>query len=90
MGVYYKCLRGDNEHLALFESEAFAVVDGDGRPWICFPIAPHKVENLTLTAHLTDVHEADARLRAHHMDEEGTEVRIIYCEEPQELRAKLG
>ena len=59
-GVYYQCLRGDSEHLALFEREAFAVCDTRGRNWICYPIPRRKVENLSMVAHVADVSEADA------------------------------
>ena len=90
MSIYYKCLRGDNEHLALFEAEAFAVTDTTGRTWICFPIDAQEVENRTLAGHMTDVLTADAQLRAQGFSKRGTEVQIIYCEEgPHELQAKL-
>ena len=59
-GTYYKCLRGDSEHLALFEPEALAVCDTRGRNWICYPIPRRKVENLSMVAHVADVFEADA------------------------------
>jgi hypothetical protein len=89
MGVYYKCLRGDSDHLALMEQDAVAVVDGAGRNWICFPLAPRKVEKLTLLAHVSEVFEADAKARRQGIDEQGTEVRIYYCEDEDELSEKL-
>ena len=90
MGGFYKCLRGDNDHFALFEPDAFVVEDASGRRWMCFPIPEEQAENLTLLAHVTDVHEADAKLREQGLSEGGTEVRIVYCESEGELQANLG
>lgn len=90
MSTYYKCLRGDSQHLALTEADAFFVRDIRGRNWICYPIPARKVENLTLLAHVTDVFEADAAAQRHGLGNAGTDVRIIYCEDPSELADKLG
>lgn len=90
MSGFYKCLRGDNEHLAMFEPDAFVVEDANGHPWICFPIPAAQVENLPLLAHVTDVHEADAKLKEQGLGEGGTGVRIVYCESREELQAQLG
>lgn len=90
MSGFYKCLRGDNEHLAMFEPDAFVVEDANGHKWICFPIPEEHLENLPLLAHVIDVHDADAKLKAKGLSEEGTEVRIVYCESQEELQAKLG
>ena len=89
MGVYYKCLRGDSEHLALMERDALAVRDAAGRNWICYPIAVRKVENLTITAHVSEVFEADATARRQGLGQQGTEVRIYYCEDERDLIDKL-
>ena len=40
MSVYYKCLSGDSEHLALMERDAVAVQDAKGRNWICYRSPP--------------------------------------------------
>jgi hypothetical protein len=90
MSSFYKCLRGDNEHLGLFEAEAFVVHDGHGQPWICFPLSAAQVEGMNLAAHVADVHAADACLEQHGLGAGGTEVRIIYCEEQEELPLRLG
>ncbi len=90
MSSFYKCLRGDNEHLGLFEPDAFVVRDGHGAPWICFPLAPEQVEHMNLLAHVADVHEADACLQQHGLGAGGTEVRIICCEGQEELPLRLG
>jgi hypothetical protein len=89
MGVYYKCLCGDSEHLALMEPDAVAVQDGVGRNWLCYPIAPGQVEKLTMLAHVSEVFEADATARRQGISQEGTEVRIYYCEDETELIEKL-
>jgi hypothetical protein len=89
MGVYYKCLCGDSQHLALMERDAVAVQDAVGRNWICHPIATRKVENLTMLAHVSEVHEADATARRQGIGQQGTEVRIYYCEDERELSEKL-
>ena len=90
MGVYYKCLCGDSEHLALMERNAVAVQDATGRTWICYPIAARKVENLTMLAHLSEVLEADATARRQGFGQNGTEVRIYYCEDERDLFEKLS
>ena len=87
---YYKCLRGDSEHLAMFEPDAFAILDARGRNWICYPIPQRKVENLSMVAHVTDVFEADAAATRHGLSEGGTEVRIYFCEDVAELFEKLS
>jgi hypothetical protein len=89
MGVYYKCLSGDSQHLALMERDAVAIRDSRGRDWICYPIAPRKVENLTMAAHVSEVLEADATARRQGLGQEGTEVRIYYCDDERELFEKL-
>ncbi len=89
MGLYYKCLCGDSEHLALMERDAVAVQDSAGRNWICYPIAARKVENLTMLAHVSEVFEADATARRQGIGQQGTEVRIYYCEDERELFEKL-
>ena len=89
MGVYYKCLCGDSEHLALMERDAVAVQDGKGRNWIRYPIAVRKVENLTMLAHVSEVFEADATARRQGIGQQGTEVRIYYCEDERDLFEKL-
>ncbi len=89
MGVYYKCLCGDSEHLALLESNAVAIRDAAGRNWICHPIAARKVENLTMLGHVSEVFEADATARRQGIGQFGTEVRIYYCEHESELLEKL-
>jgi hypothetical protein len=90
MHGFYKCLRGDNQHLAVFELDAFVVEDANGRKWICCPIPEEQVENVPLLAHVTDVHQADAKLRERGLSAGGTEVRIVYCETQVELQANLG
>jgi hypothetical protein len=89
MGIYYKCLCGDSEHLALMERDAVAVQDAKGRNWICHPITARKVENLTMVAHVSDVFETDATARRHGIGKQGTEVRIYYCEDERDLFEKL-
>jgi len=90
MSGFYRCLRGDNEHLAMFEPDAFVVEDANGHTWICCPIPETQVESLPLLAHLTEVRDADAKLREKGVGEGGTGVRIIYCESQEELQAQLG
>ena len=89
MGIYYKCLCGDSEHLALMERNAVAVRDGAGRTWICYPIVPSKVESMTMLGHVSEVFEADATARRQGINQEGTEVRVYYCEDEGELSEKL-
>lgn len=90
MSGFYKCLRGDNEHLAMFEPDAFVVEDATGHKWLCFPIPKQQVTNDPLLAHVADVRNADAKLRGQGLSEFGTEVRIVYCEDPEQLQAALG
>ena len=45
MGVYFKCLCGDSEHLGLMEPDAVAVRDPAGRTWICYPIDAGEAES---------------------------------------------
>jgi hypothetical protein len=89
MCVYYKCLRGDSVHLALTERDSFALTDRRGRNWICYPIPRRKVENLTMAAHVSEVHQIDATASRQGLKDEGTEVRIYFCENEQELLEKL-
>jgi len=89
MGIYYKCLCGDSEHLALMERDAVAVRDATGRNWLCYPIAARKVENLTMLAHVSEVLEADAAARRQGVGQHGTEVRIYYCDDERDLFEKL-
>ena len=90
MGIYYKCLCGDSEHLGLMEPDAVAVRDGAGRNWICYPIDSDEAESLPMTAHVTEVFAADATARRQGIAREGTEVRIYYCEYEAELPEKLA
>ena len=71
------------------ERDAVAIQDGAGRIWICYPIARRKVENLTMLAHVSDIFEADALARRQGISQQGTEVRIYYCEDQDELLEKL-
>jgi hypothetical protein len=89
-GRYYKCLRGDSEHLALTEPFSFAVHDAMGRNWICYPIAREDVEKLKLLDHVADVMAADAVLNKLGMSRQGTEVRVYFCQREAELREKLA
>lgn len=88
-GIYYKCLRGDSEHLALTEPFSFIVQDAKGRDWICHPIRREDVEKLKLLDHVADVMAADAALSKHGLQRQGTEVRVYFCEDEAELRVKL-
>ena len=90
MSVYYKCLSGDSEHLAVAEPFSFGVLDAKGRNWICHPICQADLENLDLRQHLADVRETDARADRHGLRQRGTEVRICYCHSAAELREKLA
>lgn len=89
-GIYYKCLRGDSENLAVGEPDSFAMEDANGRNWICFPVSREDVDTLSLLDHLADVVQADASLRKHGLNETGTEVRIYYCHHLHELHHKLA
>jgi hypothetical protein len=89
MGTYYKCLRGDSEHLALMEPDAMAIRDAAGQDWICFPIADEEAEYLPMAAHVSEVFHADATARRQGIARQGTEVRIYYCEDEEELIQKL-
>ena len=89
MGVYYKCLRGDSEHLALMERDAVAIEDALGRTWICYPIADRKAERLPMKAHVAEVFQTDATARRQGISRQGTEVRIYFCEDSSELHEKL-
>jgi len=89
MGIYFKCLCGDSEHLALMEPDAVALCDAAGRNWICYPIDAHEAESLSMTAHVSEVFQADATARRQGIARQGTAVRIYYCEDEQELFDKL-
>jgi hypothetical protein len=89
MGAYYKCLCGDSEHLALMEHDAVALQDARGRNWICYTIADQEAEELPMLAHVADVFETDAIARRQGIGGDGTEVRIYYCENEDELFEKL-
>lgn len=89
-GVYYKCLRGDSEHLALAEPMSFAIQDAQGRNWICHPIRREDVDKFKLLDHVADVRAADAVLGKHGLSEQGTEVRVYFCEDEATLRDKLS
>jgi hypothetical protein len=90
MGIYYKCLCGDSEHLGLMEPDAVAVRDAAGRNWICYPIDGDEAESLPMVAHVTEVFAADATARRQGISQQGTEVRIYYCEDESELAEKLS
>jgi hypothetical protein len=90
MGIYYKCLCGDSEHLGLMEPDAVAVRDSAGRNWICYPIDADEAESLPMTAHVSEVFTADATARRQGIARQGTEVRIYYCEDESELPAKFA
>ena len=90
MGIYYKCLCGDSEHLAVMEPDAVSIRDAAGRNWICFPIDEIEAASLPMTAHVSEVFAADATARRQGIAREGTEVRIYYCEDESELLEKLS
>jgi hypothetical protein len=90
MGIYYKCLCGDSEHLGLMEPDAVAIRDPAGRNWICYPIDSDEAESLPMTAHVTEVFTADATARRQGIARQGTEVRIYYCEDESELPEKFA
>jgi hypothetical protein len=90
MGIYYKCLCGDSEHLALMEPDAVAIRDAQDRNWICYPIPDEEVERLSMLGHLSDVHTADATARRFGLSTSGTEVRIYCCDDEHELAEKLS
>ncbi len=71
------------------ESDAVAVVDARGRTWICYPIDGEDVENLTMLGHVSEVFAADATARRQGLSQQGTEVRIYFCEGETELYEKL-
>ena len=89
MGIYYKCLCGDSEHLGLMEPDAVAIRDAAGRNWICYPIDAAEADNLPMAAHVSEVFAADATARRQGIARQGTEVRIYYCEDEHELTDKL-
>jgi len=89
-GIYYKCLRGDNENLALTEPDSFIVHDAKARDWICYPVNAGDAAMLNLLDHVTDVQAADASLRKQGMLKHGTEVRVYFCKDDAELREKLA
>ena len=89
-GNYYKCLRGDSENLGLTEPDSFAVEDAKGRNWICYPVSEEDVEKLNLLDHVADAMVADAALSRHGLSQQGTKVRVYFCEDEGELREKLG
>lgn len=89
-GIYFKCLRGDSEHLALTEPFSFAVQDSNGRNWICYPIPREDVESLSMVAHVADVFEADEKASKCGLSDGGTEVRIYFCKNEAELRERLA
>jgi hypothetical protein len=90
MGIYYKCLRGDSEHLGLMEPDAVAIRDAAGRNWICYPIDSDEAASLPMAAHVSEVFAADATARRQGIAQGGTEVRIYYCEDEAELSGKLA
>lgn len=89
MGTYYKCLCGDSEHLGLMEADAVAIRDAEGRNWICYPIDDAEATALSMTDHVSDVFAADATARRQGIAQQGTEMRIYYCEDEGELTQKL-
>jgi hypothetical protein len=89
-GIYYKCLRGDSENLALTEPDSFIVHDAKARDWICYPVNAGDAAMLNLLDHLTDVQAADASLRKQGMFKQGTEVRVYFCKDNADLRKKLA
>jgi hypothetical protein len=89
MATYYKCLRGDSEHLGLMEPEAIAIRDAAGRTWICYPIDDNEAAVLPMTDHVSEVFAADATARRQGIARQGTEVRIYCCEDQGELSEKL-
>ena len=89
-GIYYKCLRGDNENLGLTEPDSFAMEDAQGRSWICHPVNREDVEKLTLLDHVADVRQADAALEKLGWSKDGTEIRVYFCRHWYELHHKLA
>jgi hypothetical protein len=89
MGIYYKCLCGDSEHLGLMEPDALAIRDSVGRNWICYPIDAAEADSLPMAAHVSEVFAADATARRQGIAQQGTEVRIYHCENEDELTDKL-
>ena len=89
-GIYYKCLRGDNENLALTEPDSFIVHDAKARDWICYPVNAGDAAMLNLLDHVTDVQAADASLRKQGMLKHGTEVRVYFCKDDADLRERLA
>ena len=89
-GVYFKCLRGDSENLALAEPDSFALEDAKGRTWICYPVTREDVDKLTLLDHVADTMAADAALRKHGLSATGTELRVYFCRHWYELHHKLA
>jgi hypothetical protein len=87
---YYKCLRGDCENLGLTEPDSFVVRDARARTWICHPVSEEDVETLSLLDCAADTMAGDAALRKLGLSRQGTEVRVYYCEDEQELTEKLG
>jgi hypothetical protein len=90
MGTYYKCLCGDSEHLGLVEPDSVAVQDATGRNWICYPIPDKIVDELSMLEHLNDVHWADFTATKQGFATVGTQVRIYYCEDEDDLFEKLS
>jgi hypothetical protein len=89
-GVFYKCLRGDSENLAVAEPDSFVVHDAKGRDWFCYPVSEEDAATLHLPAYIADVMAADAALRKHGLSDQGTEVRVYFCQEVSELTEKLA
>ena len=77
-------MHGANAHLALTEDHSFAVEDAVGRSWICYPIKREEVESLAMLDDLVEIDETDRKVG------ESTEVRLVFCENENELRQKLA
>jgi len=82
-GIYFKCYRGSNAHFALTEPDSLAVEDELGRSWICYPVPRHVAENLDMLFDLTDLNRMDKKTG------EETDVRIVFCQRPSQLKEKL-
>jgi len=87
---YYKCLHGDNAHLALSEPESFALRDDQGRDWICHPLPDNAVESLSIREHAAAVFAADAKASSCGFRQEGTQIIICHCNNPNELPERLA
>jgi hypothetical protein len=83
-GIYFKCFRGANAHLAVAEPDSLAVEDDLGRSWICYPVPRKVVERFDVLSDNGELDLLDVLAGGR------TEVLLVFCQGPTKLAAMLG